>query len=67
MKREVGIDWLGRADLSAVRTQDHVRYLASEDADGTITLVPLARARIPLIPLIPETGDRRTVKRMDVT
>jgi hypothetical protein len=51
MKREIGIDKLGRADLSLIRKQDHMRYLAEESPDGTITLVPLIPARIPRVPL----------------
>jgi|SRR6185437_11472866 len=56
VKLEVRIDTLGRADLSRVRKQDHVRYLAEEAADGTITLVPLVRvpAALPAFPLTDE-------------
>lgn len=58
MKREVSIDRLGRVNLSPVRKQDHVRYLAEESPDGTITLVPLVRvpAMLPESPeIITET------------
>lgn len=51
MRTEVRIDQLNRADLSAVRKQDHVRYLGEESPDGTITLVPLVSAWLPLVPL----------------
>jgi hypothetical protein len=58
MKREVRIDGKGRADLSAVRKQDHARYLAEESPDGTITLVPLVRVPA-MLPVMPEsTGGR---------
>lgn len=53
MKREVSIDGKGRADLSAVRKQDHVRYLGEEAPDGTITLVPLVRVPA-MLPVMPE-------------
>jgi len=58
-RQEVRIDRLNRVDLSAVRKQDHVRYLAEESPDGTITLVPLVTAWIPLVPL-PETDEELT-------
>lgn len=56
MKREISIDGRGRADLSAVRKQDHVRYLAEESPDGTITLVPLVRVPA-MLPEIPEGSE----------
>lgn len=61
MKREISIDGRGRADLSPVRKQDHVRYLAEESRDGTIILVPLVR--IPaMLPEIPE-NDEEAVRK----
>jgi hypothetical protein len=57
MKKEVIIDRLGRADLSAVRKQDHVKYLAEESPDGTIILIPLVSARVPLVPLPEEDNE----------
>lgn len=41
-KGEVRVDSRGRVSLEAVRTQKHVWYLATEEADGTIILVPAA-------------------------
>jgi hypothetical protein len=41
MKRtEITVTSKGHCNLSGVRTQDHSFYLATEDADGVITLVP---------------------------
>lgn len=50
--REVKISPHGRADLSEVRTQKHQWYLATEETDGTIILVPalLVPARLAQVP-----------------
>lgn len=61
MKREISIDRLGRADLSAVRKQDHVKYLAEESRDGTITLVPLVRVPA-MLPEAPEDNEEAARK-----
>jgi hypothetical protein len=47
-KNEVVVDLRGRVNLNQVRTQKHLRYLATEDPDGAIHLVPavLVPARI---------------------
>jgi hypothetical protein len=37
---EIMVDSRGRTSLARVRTRDYTRYLAREDEDGTITLVP---------------------------
>lgn len=41
-KGEVRVDSRGRVSLESVRTQKHEWYMASEESDGTIILVPAA-------------------------
>ena len=48
MKKEITVEANGLTSLAGVRTHDHRRYLAEDTPDGTIILVPLAGARIPL-------------------
>jgi hypothetical protein len=40
MRHEVKADGRGRVSLGGVRRQRHEWYLATEEADGTIILVP---------------------------
>jgi hypothetical protein len=40
MRHEVRADGRGRVSLDGVRKQRHEWYLATEEADGTIILVP---------------------------
>lgn len=42
MKKEVTINSRGQCNLSGVRTQSHRFYLAEENAEGVITLIPAA-------------------------
>lgn len=37
---EIVVDSRGRTSLHRVRTRDYTRYIATEEEDGTITLIP---------------------------
>lgn len=41
MRKEVKVDAKGHVSLVGVRTKGHDRYLAEEDPDGTIHLMPM--------------------------
>lgn len=60
MKTEVAVDSRGRVPL-AFRKQDHQRYLAEENDDGTITLTPLVRVHAMRLapPVAGDTPSRR--------
>jgi hypothetical protein len=40
VRKEVKVDARGHVSLVGVRTKHHTRYLAEEDPDGTIHLMP---------------------------
>jgi hypothetical protein len=54
-KGEVSVSPKGHCNLSGIRTQDHTFYLGTEDADGTIHLIPAALVPARLL-LPPERG-----------
>ena len=41
MRKEVKVDARGHISLNGVRTKGHDRYMAEEDPDGTIHLMPM--------------------------
>jgi hypothetical protein len=53
LRAEVQIDSKGHVNLAEVRTKDYRWYLAEEDADGTIHLIPAILVPAVLQPLLP--------------
>jgi hypothetical protein len=63
MKAEVAVDSRGRVPL-AFRKQDHQRYIAEENDDGTITLTPLVR--VHAMRLVPPVTEGTPSSRPDI-
>ena len=68
-RKDVRVTGKGFVDLTGVRTQEHHWYLAEEDPDGTIHLVPAvlvpAKLRDPLAGLrdtLQGTADKKTIE-----
>ena len=62
MRKEVKVDSRGHVSLTGVRTKDHVWYLAEEDPDGTIHLVPAML--VPAVLRQPEDEEHEQHQRL---
>ena len=53
-KNEISVDARGNTSLAGVRTQPHRYYLGTEEADGTIILVPAVLVPARRLQPVPE-------------
>ncbi len=62
MRKEVKVDSRGHVSLNGIRTKNHDRYLAEEDPDGTIHLMPMV-----LVPAILKESSPKASMEMKAT